>query len=76
MSDWEVIQYKRIGMRPAGELRREETPYRECPNCGEHKFRVVQVRKDVSSGFFGSDMQWVFEEESCKNCRYSEGDDD
>lgn len=44
--------------------KQESRPYRKCPHCELHRFRLVRI----TGGFILSENRWKM----CKNCKYKE----
>jgi hypothetical protein len=59
MSEWKYTSLK------GG--KREKVPYEECPNCGNYKYREIEITK---SPIFG-DTELV-NYKKCKFCKYEE----
>lgn len=57
-------------------MKKEERPYRKCPNCNEFAFRKLKVESLEYDGLwdrirlFGGEWKVDSEWEACKNCQF------
>lgn len=67
MSEFDEDQVQNWEKQDEAATWNEEQPYRECPHCGEYKFRVLRRHPRGGDEFDIGEYEY---KERCKHCKY------